>query len=81
MTIFGEVTNYNPEKAYGYVRELRENGTEQFFHLNSVCGRIVLKVGDLVTFEIAASQFKSGKTEAVNVQLKKRDGVSAGVCS
>jgi cold shock CspA family protein len=78
MSIIGEVTRYNSEKAYGYIRELGENGTEQFFHLNSVVGRVALKVGSLVTFEIAASKFKSGKTEAVNVQLT-RDGVSSEV--
>ena len=75
MIILGEVTLYNPVRAFGFVRELGENGREQFFHLNSVIGRTTLRVGDLVSFRIAPCKSKPGKTEAVEVCLQKNGAV------
>ena len=52
MRYLGEVTKYHRDRSYGFIQETREHGTEQFFHINDVEGRIILRVGDLVTFDI-----------------------------
>lgn len=70
---FGEVKRYDSSRGCGFIAEIKEHGTEQFFHINSVVGHITLRVGDLVTFEITPSTRKPGLTEAMNVRLSKRD--------
>jgi hypothetical protein len=53
---------------------LQAHGTSQFFHLDNVVGRIILEVGDIVSFAIAPSKNKPDKTQAVEIRLHKRDG-------
>jgi len=77
MRYLGEVTKYHRDRSYGFIQETREHGTEQFFHINDVEGRIILRVGDLVTFEIVTSKTRPDRTCAVNVRLDKRDELTA----
>jgi cold shock CspA family protein len=77
MRYLGEVTKYHRDRSYGFIQETREHGTEQFFHINDVEGRIILRVGDLVTFEIVPSKTRPDRTCAVNVRLDKRDELPA----
>lgn len=69
----GEVVYYNFSRSFGFIREVGEHGTEQFFHIDYVVGRTVLHLGDLVTFTVEPSPNKLGKTRAANVCLQKRD--------
>jgi cold shock CspA family protein len=75
--MIGTVTKYVSNRSFGFIRELGDHPTEQFFHLEDVVGRIVLKEGDLVSFLIEPSKTKPGKTHAVDVCLQKRDEISA----
>lgn len=75
VVLNGEVVSYDPKKSFGFLQELGEHRPQQFFHVSSVEGRIRLQVGDIVTFSIAPSDLKPGKTRAINVRLRKRDEV------
>jgi cold shock CspA family protein len=77
MVYVGEVKSYNPDRSFGFVRQLGPHPTEQFFHLDNVMGRIVLSPGDLVQFEIAPSRNRPGLTMAVNVRLIQREEIPA----
>ena len=73
---WGKVSKYFEDRAFGYIREHANSSpsgraTEQFFHLNNVEGRIILKVNDQVSFSVVPSS-KTGKDEAVNVRLFMR---------
>ena len=81
MRYLGEVIFYDSRKAFGFIRELADNGCEQFFHLNSVQGRIKLNAGDIATFEVSKSLVKPGRTEATNITLVKRDSPAAAPAS
>lgn len=74
--MIGEVKFYNRDRSFGFVRELGNHPTEQFFHLDNVIGRIVLNAGDLVHFEIGPSHNRPGMTQAIAVRLMKRDEVT-----
>lgn len=71
---WGIVSKYNETRAFGYIREHANSSpsgraTEQFFHLNNVNGRVILKVDDSVSFDVVPSAHKAAKEEAVNVSL------------
>lgn len=74
----GIVVLYNPEKAFGFVREFGDHGTEQFFHVSSVDGRLALRAGDVVSFFVVPSDRKPGTTQAVGIRLRKRDEITIG---
>jgi cold shock CspA family protein len=76
--MIGEVTKYVSNRSFGFIRELGDHGTEQFFHIEDVVGRTVLREGDLVSFSIEPSKTKPGKTHAVHVRLQKRDVAAPG---
>jgi cold shock CspA family protein len=76
----GEVKLYHRDRSWGFIQEVArgdEHPTEQFFHINDVDGRLILRVGDPVTFEIGESKSRPGKTQAIRVQLAKRDEIPA----
>jgi cold shock CspA family protein len=73
MRYVGEVTFYNKISSYGFINELQEHGSSQFFHIDYVEGRMILQVGDIVSFAIEPSKTKPGKTHAVEIRLHKRD--------
>jgi len=77
--LIGVVKRYDRMRAFGFLEELRQHGTEQFFHLNDVIDRTILREGDLVTFEVQPSRKKPGLTEAVKIRLSKRDDSSASL--
>jgi cold shock CspA family protein len=80
MRHLGEVKLYHRDRSWGFIQEIERNDehpTEQFFHINDVDGRLILRVGDVVTFEIGESKSRPGKTQALRVQLAKRDELPA----
>jgi cold shock CspA family protein len=77
MRIVGEVVKYSRERSYGFVRELRDHGSEVFFHISNVENRIVLKPGDVVTYGTVPNTRKPNEIQAVDIRLAERN--AAGV--
>lgn len=77
MRLVGEVVKYNRSGSYGFIQELREHGSEIFFHIGNVENRVVLKPGDVVTYGTAPNSLKPGQTQAVDIRLTKNE--AAGV--
>jgi cold shock CspA family protein len=73
MRLIGEVVKYNRTGSYGFIQELREHGSEIFFHISNVENRIVLKPGDVVTYGTALNSLKPGQTQAVDTRLAKQE--------
>lgn len=69
---FGTVVFYSSARGFGFLHEISSNPSsrlpEWYFHVTSVVGRLVLKTGDPVQFELAKSA-RTGRDEAVNVHL------------
>ena len=68
--MIGKVTKWDMIRAFGFIRELGEYGTEQFFHLNSVFDRRIPKIGETATFRVGPSEKTPGRTEAFDVVLQ-----------
>ena len=73
MRLLGEVVKYNRTGSYGFIQELREHGSEIFFHISKVDNRIVLKPGDIVTYSTAPNSLKPNQIQAVDIRLVKQD--------
>jgi cold shock CspA family protein len=73
MRLIGEVVKYNRSGSYGFIQELREHGSEIFFHISNVEERIILKPGDVVTYDTAPNSLKPNQIQAVDIRLTKHD--------
>ena len=72
-----EVKLVNEKRGYGWIQPLDEGRLQHFFHFSQVENRVVLQVGDLVSFELEPSDRKPGMECAVRVRFSKRDGSPA----
>jgi cold shock CspA family protein len=71
----GQVVSYSKAKGWGFIRELADQAhtSDCFFHVSSVENRTALLVGDVVTYETVPSIKKSGRHDAVDIRLSKRE--------
>jgi cold shock CspA family protein len=71
--MMGQVTYYNREKVFGFIRELGGSKLECFFHLNQVADKTILQGNDIVVFQLHTRPYKPGRLEATAIRLVKRD--------
>jgi cold shock CspA family protein len=65
----GKVVGYDKARAFGFIEYIAVRPRTVFFHINFVKDRLILQIGDEVSFDIEPSPVKPGQTHAVNVTL------------
>ena len=65
----GKVVGYDKARAFGFIEYTAERPATVFFHINFVKDRLILQIGDEVSFDLEPSPVKPGKTHAANVTL------------
>lgn len=65
----GIVVRYGPNKGFGFLLEEPQGRREYFFHATDVIGRLSLRAGDKVTFQVGHPKPGAKSPVAILIEL------------